>query len=635
MFCSNCGKSLRPEENECRHCHANLGEDRFYGNTYTSSQVRIPAEALNQAPIGGMLTYTRTSYMSYDNQPENDDLYSNTTYRPLLGENEVVKYPETESLEPEEAIHSEAEAAATADASSEEAPAAEESIEKEAPAVQEEAAEFEELVVEESEIIEENAAEAFTDAQASDTEYADTEYADADYADTEYVQPEAEDIPAQPKTYNWNPDGSIDPEDVPDLEKLPKATISPRVLSYMEELERMEQKRAAGSGASLRMPAFLQKLRKKSELTQEELPEAEDLPGAEIEYEAPENDAYEESSGAAEAESVDTDDTEYAEDTESADDAAYAEEAEYIAEDDDFATYEDEDYAEEEGTPSGFRLNIDFKALLQNRILKISAAAVLVVAILAAGIYWLSFVATKRAKIADVNYDAYTKGIELLTANLSEEYRSEMQDICLTNTSYAASAFSEDMTELSDLMPAEPAENDELFITTLTIIQDAIAEAIKADADAVLSGTEAEQSAASELRWQAIANAVDKLSNASTPGELSVLVADLESVVAPTPTPTPEPTPVQYETLTNGLMNNLDVQKMQNRLINLGFLTGTADGDFGNGTESAVKAFQRAAGLTADGVATPEMQEALYSENAPRNSATVDTTAAPGDPAAQ
>ena len=91
MFCSNCGKTIRPESDTCQHCGANLGTDRFYGNAYTSSQVRIPAEQLNQAPTGGMLTYTRTSYMTDDIQPEND-VYSNTTYRPLLSEEETAVY---------------------------------------------------------------------------------------------------------------------------------------------------------------------------------------------------------------------------------------------------------------------------------------------------------------------------------------------------------------------------------------------------------------------------------------------------------------------------------------------------------------------------------------------------------------
>ncbi|HZH15666.1 MAG TPA: peptidoglycan-binding protein [Archangium sp.] len=48
------------------------------------------------------------------------------------------------------------------------------------------------------------------------------------------------------------------------------------------------------------------------------------------------------------------------------------------------------------------------------------------------------------------------------------------------------------------------------------------------------------------------------------------------------------------------------VRALQNRLNQLGFNVGAADGSFGPKTEAAVKAFQRAHGLTADGVVGPK-----------------------------
>ena len=48
------------------------------------------------------------------------------------------------------------------------------------------------------------------------------------------------------------------------------------------------------------------------------------------------------------------------------------------------------------------------------------------------------------------------------------------------------------------------------------------------------------------------------------------------------------------------------VKELQQLLADQGFLNGAVDGAFGGGTESAVKAFQTSAGLTADGVAWPQ-----------------------------
>lgn len=59
-----------------------------------------------------------------------------------------------------------------------------------------------------------------------------------------------------------------------------------------------------------------------------------------------------------------------------------------------------------------------------------------------------------------------------------------------------------------------------------------------------------------------------------------------------------------------------EVTKIQNRLIELGYLTGTADGSFGEATEEAYKAFQAAAGVTVDGIAGSD-RDILYSDDAP------------------
>ncbi|MEA4888871.1 MAG: peptidoglycan-binding protein [Clostridiaceae bacterium] len=54
------------------------------------------------------------------------------------------------------------------------------------------------------------------------------------------------------------------------------------------------------------------------------------------------------------------------------------------------------------------------------------------------------------------------------------------------------------------------------------------------------------------------------------------------------------------------------VRLVQQRLIDLGFLRGSADGKFGPATQSAVKAFQKSRGLKADGVAGPLTRSKLF-----------------------
>jgi peptidoglycan L-alanyl-D-glutamate endopeptidase CwlK len=54
-----------------------------------------------------------------------------------------------------------------------------------------------------------------------------------------------------------------------------------------------------------------------------------------------------------------------------------------------------------------------------------------------------------------------------------------------------------------------------------------------------------------------------------------------------------------------------DVKQLQQRLNELGFPCGTADGKFGMNTRSAVSSFQRSRGLVADGIAGPATLHAL------------------------
>ena len=62
--------------------------------------------------------------------------------------------------------------------------------------------------------------------------------------------------------------------------------------------------------------------------------------------------------------------------------------------------------------------------------------------------------------------------------------------------------------------------------------------------------------------------------------------------------------------------SGLEVRKLQGRLAELGYYAGGVDGIYGSTTTSAVKAFQRANGLSGDGQAGSQTQTKLYSASA-------------------
>lgn len=72
----------------------------------------------------------------------------------------------------------------------------------------------------------------------------------------------------------------------------------------------------------------------------------------------------------------------------------------------------------------------------------------------------------------------------------------------------------------------------------------------------------------------------------------------------------------EKQTLWQKGSNGDEVTKIQTRLAELGFYNGSIDGDFGDATDKAFKAFQKAAGLYVDGIAGSD-REVLYSDDAP------------------
>ena len=73
---------------------------------------------------------------------------------------------------------------------------------------------------------------------------------------------------------------------------------------------------------------------------------------------------------------------------------------------------------------------------------------------------------------------------------------------------------------------------------------------------------------------------------------------------------------INYETLQQGSKGEA-VKALQKRLIELNYLSGGADGDFGGKTKSAIELFQKTAGMTATGIADAETQKAIFAEDAP------------------
>lgn len=113
----------------------------------------------------------------------------------------------------------------------------------------------------------------------------------------------------------------------------------------------------------------------------------------------------------------------------------------------------------------------------------------------------------------------------------------------------------------------------------------------------------------------------------NVPGPFVSPTTSTLTIVTQMPTNSPAPTPTVY-VLKLGSKGQ-DVRKLQQRLRELGYYSGSADGDFGKATESAVKSFQSRNGLTADGKVGKATFDKVYSSNARRNVTTAKPTQRP------
>ncbi|MBR6008486.1 MAG: peptidoglycan-binding protein, partial [Clostridia bacterium] len=76
--------------------------------------------------------------------------------------------------------------------------------------------------------------------------------------------------------------------------------------------------------------------------------------------------------------------------------------------------------------------------------------------------------------------------------------------------------------------------------------------------------------------------------------------------------------PIKSANLAKGSVGN-NVTRLQTRLTYKGYLSAGIDGDFGNITQSAVKLYQKVAGLEETGVADSATLSSLFSSSAPKN----------------
>ena len=104
----------------------------------------------------------------------------------------------------------------------------------------------------------------------------------------------------------------------------------------------------------------------------------------------------------------------------------------------------------------------------------------------------------------------------------------------------------------------------------------------------------------------------------------------LNSSSALPPRPTASPTPratatpkINANVFLKAGSSGSDVRKMQERLIALGYLLGTANGQFDEMTEAAVYAFQERNTNYSDGIAGPQTLQKLYSSSARSTSSAV------------
>lgn len=513
MFCSKCGKTIRPADSVCPSCASRIGGNRFGGSAYTSAQEIYPPDPKSFEELNN---YTRTTYTSMaDAAQEGSEVDSRTTYRPVY---EGASAPQSVRDEMKAAMQA-ANEPEEEEVSADEAPGF-------IPGVPLSAA-----------------------AQKTLSEL------------DEELKPEEE---IDLNQFKSRPIQANQP-----------AGISQEVTDYIRKLEDNQARKAASS-------------RRKAE---------------------PVYDDY----AAEEA------------------DEAYA-----PMEDGEFDEQAYEDYDDNYDDMPAPRFGI-------MQILKIVGALVVVAALAFGIVKWVGYIRgnSSSAPIEGVSENLYEQGIALVKSHVEGDYINGMISKYTTDGILSMSASLEEANAaIEALMPENPAANDGTFVQALEAIEDNIVSAITMDALSVGSASETAV-ADSEARWAIVNNSIQQLESATSAAELTAIInGQAITVQTETPAPTQAPEAASYTTVSKGDEGN-DVLKLQNRLYELGFLTGDRDGVFGSKTQTAVKLFQESAGINASGIADNETQQKLYGDDAPYAPGAVTPTPAPtatpepADPAIQ
>ena len=229
-------------------------------------------------------------------------------------------------------------------------------------------------------------------------------------------------------------------------------------------------------------------------------------------------------------------------------------------------------------------------------LLKILGALV-AVAVVAVGVWYfvgnLNAVQEQTSPIPGVSSELYEQGLALIQQHADNTYVQSLLTQAQQNGLLSiVTPLESDAQAIQALLPAEPSEADQQFLSALTSIQDNINNAVTIDASALSDTTTsaADKEARSSENWAIVRDDITELANATSAAELTAIIGgEVVQISQPTAGPTPSPTPVPYTTLSRGDKSN-EVIALQQRLTELGYLNDTIDGNFGGNTQTAVEA---------------------------------------------